>query len=235
MMKFPSIEELKHQHFTHLEADAKKPLYESVKRFLDIVLSLLGLVCFLPFWLLIVVLIHLDSPGKALFSHVRIGKDRKHFKLYKFRTMFQGVKDQELAPQTPRDERVTRIGRFLRRTSLDEVPQLINVLKGDMSLVGPRPEMPFMVEHYTPLERKRLLVKPGAHRDMADQRAKRPSAPSQPRVRFLLHQAPFPPHGFCDYGQNRRCGNIWERRILIQGYRLPQCCKQKNNNGTTRP
>lgn len=163
-MKFPTIKELRemdHGQFAGLETGAKKPLYEAVKRVCDFLLSFASLLVFAPFWLLIVILIHLDSQGKAIFKHTRIGKDGKPFTLYKFRTMYQGVKDQELAPQNPRDDRVTRVGRFLRRTSLDEVPQLLNILKGEMSLVGPRPEMPFIVEHYRPIERKRLLVKPG--------------------------------------------------------------------------
>jgi len=160
-MKFPSIQKLKEENFTDLEAHAGKPLYEGIKRFLDILFSLCGLVIFAPFCLLITLLIHLDSPGKALFKHTRIGKKGKHFTLYKFRTMYHGVKDQELSPQNPHDKRITKVGKFLRRTSLDEMPQLFNVLKGEMSLVGPRPEMPFIVKHYTPLERKRLLVKPG--------------------------------------------------------------------------
>lgn len=160
-MKFPSISELKGRQFTGLETSAEKPLYEGIKRMLDLVFALTGLVIFLPFWLLIGLLIRLDSPGKAVFTHTRVGKNGKPFILYKFRTMYKGVKDEELAPQSPHDKRITKIGRFLRRTSLDEMPQLINVLKGEMSLVGPRPEMPFIVENYTPLERKRLLVKPG--------------------------------------------------------------------------
>lgn len=160
-MKFPSIAELKLENFSDLERYAKKPFYEKVKRICDVLFSVSALVLLSPFWLLIILMIHLDSPGKALFKHTRIGKDGKLFALYKFRTMFEGVKDQELSPQSPKDERITRAGRLLRRTSLDELPQLINILKGEMSLVGPRPEMPFIVEHYTPLEKKRLLVKPG--------------------------------------------------------------------------
>lgn len=160
-MKFPSIKELKAEHFSHLDAHANKPLYEGVKRVLDLLFAAAAVILFAPFWLLIVILIRLDSKGKALFVHTRVGKDGKHFILYKFRTMYQGVKDQELSPESPHDKRITKIGRFLRRTSLDEIPQLINVLKGEMSLVGPRPEMPFIVQHYAPLEKKRLLVKPG--------------------------------------------------------------------------
>lgn len=160
-MKFPTIQKLKSEQFAHLEASAGKPVYEAVKRLFDLLLSLVALILFLPFWLIIVVIIRLDSPGKAVFNHTRIGKDGKPFKLYKFRTMYEGVKDQELSPQSPNDERITGIGKFLRRTSLDEVPQLINIIKGDMAIVGPRPEMPFIVHHYTPNERKRLLIKPG--------------------------------------------------------------------------
>jgi len=160
-MKFPSIQELKHEDFSQLEKHVNKPIYEAVKLFLDVVFAYFALIFFSPFWLLIVLFIHLDSKGKALFTHVRIGKNGKPFKLYKFRTMYQGVKDQELAPQNPNDERITRIGKFLRRTSLDEMPQLINIFKGDMSFVGPRPEMPFIVEKYNAKEKKRLLVKPG--------------------------------------------------------------------------
>ena len=140
---------------------AQKPIYEAIKRAIDIVFSIISLFLFAPFWVLIVVIIHLDSPGKAFFAHTRIGKNGKPFTLYKFRTMYQGVKDQELAPESPGDKRITSIGKFLRRTSLDEIPQLLNILKGQMSLVGPRPEMGFIVEHYSAHELKRLLVKPG--------------------------------------------------------------------------
>jgi exopolysaccharide biosynthesis polyprenyl glycosylphosphotransferase len=135
--------------------------YRIVKRFLDIVLSIIGLIIALPFWLLIVVLIRLNSKGAAHFVHTRVGKDGRKFKLYKFRTMKKSVGSYETAPLKPNDKRITGIGRFLRKTSLDELPQLINVLKGEMSLVGPRPEMPFIVEKYSKWQRKRLEVRPG--------------------------------------------------------------------------
>lgn len=135
--------------------------YRFIKRFLDIVLSAFGLILAVPFWLLIVVLIHLDSKGAAHFVHKRVGKDGREFKLYKFRTMKKSVAQYETAPIKSNDKRITRIGRFLRKTSLDELPQLINVLKGEMSLVGPRPEMPFIVKKYSKWQRKRLEVKPG--------------------------------------------------------------------------
>jgi lipopolysaccharide/colanic/teichoic acid biosynthesis glycosyltransferase len=160
-MTFPKIQELKKYHFQDLEKKLHRPVYDITKRFFDVIVSFSGLFLLLPFWFLLVVIIRIDSPGEAIFCHERVGKNGKIFKLYKFRTMYHGVKDQELAPQSPHDARITRIGKFLRRTSLDEMPQLLNVLKGDMSLVGPRPEMGFIVKHYTPLERRRLLVKPG--------------------------------------------------------------------------
>jgi exopolysaccharide biosynthesis polyprenyl glycosylphosphotransferase len=135
--------------------------YRLIKRILDILLSVLGLIVSLPFWLLIVILIRLDSKGDAHFVHTRVGKDGKEFKLYKFRTMKKSVGQYETAPLNPGDKRITRIGKFLRKTSLDELPQLINVFKGEMSLVGPRPEMPFIVKKYSKWQRKRLEVKPG--------------------------------------------------------------------------
>ena len=109
---------------------------------------------------LIALLIKLDSPGPVLFSQRRVGKDGKLFTLYKFRSMRVDAPKYEVSPTEPHDPRITRVGRLLRRTSLDELAQLINVVIGDMSLVGPRPEMPFIVEQYTAAHRQRLRVKP---------------------------------------------------------------------------
>ncbi|HNT36382.1 MAG TPA: sugar transferase, partial [bacterium] len=105
--------------------------------------------------------IRLSSKGTILFKQERVGKGGKIFVLYKFRTMYMDVPNYEEAPTRSDDPRVFGFGRFLRRSSLDEIPQLINVLKGDMSMVGPRPEMPFIVEKYDVWQRRRLLVKPG--------------------------------------------------------------------------
>jgi len=169
-VKIPTIEALKQESFSELtEGDlgtirdklTNQKTYLLIRRFLDIILALTALVLFSPVWLLLIILIRLDSRGRAIFIHKRIGKDGKLFTLYKFRTMHQGVKKEEYAPISLKDPRITRIGKVLRRTSLDEIPQLLNVLKGEMSLVGPRPEMKFIVDTYTPLQRKRLLVKPG--------------------------------------------------------------------------
>ena len=97
----------------------------------------------------------------AWFQQERVGKDGERFRMYKFRTMHLNAACYDFSPREPSDPRITRIGRFLRRTSLDELPQLLNVLQGTMSLVGPRPEMPFIVEQYTERHRQRLQVKPG--------------------------------------------------------------------------
>jgi lipopolysaccharide/colanic/teichoic acid biosynthesis glycosyltransferase len=106
-------------------------------------------------------LIKLDSPGPIFFQHRRAGKDGNHFVLWKFRSMRADASEYEASPRSAADVRVTRVGRLIRRLSVDEMPQLINVLKGEMSLVGPRPEMPFIVDRYHPIERERLIARPG--------------------------------------------------------------------------
>ena len=146
--------------------------YAFVKRTLDMVVSLIGLVVSLPLFLIITLLIKLDSRGPVLFKQVRLGKDGRPFLFYKFRSMVVGSEkmQDELRHlditggpvfKVKDDPRVTRLGRFLRRTTLDEFPQLWNVLQGDMSLVGPRPPIPEEVAQYTRLQRRRLDVKPG--------------------------------------------------------------------------
>jgi len=135
--------------------------YRFFKRIMDIVIASIGCVVFLPLWVVIGVAIKIDSPGPILFRQKRVGMYGKKFVLWKFRTMYDGVKRQEYAPKNLKDKRVTRVGRFLRKTSLDEVPQFWNVLKGEMSTVGPRPEMPFIVSKYTDWQKRRLDVKPG--------------------------------------------------------------------------
>ncbi|MDR0268330.1 sugar transferase [Paenibacillus sp.] len=157
------------------------PLYEMKnrnwfwigKRIQDVCLSLLGLILLFPLLLLIALLIKAEDPrGAVIFAQTRVGKNGKLFKMYKFRSMVSDaeVMLEELMNQNEisgamfkmkNDPRITRVGRFIRKTSLDELPQLINVLKGNMSLVGPRPPLPREVNDYTSYDMMRLLVVPG--------------------------------------------------------------------------
>ena len=140
---------------------SKSIFYESSKRLIDIILALISFVLSLPFWIIIPIFIKKDSVGPVLFSQQRVGKDGGVFKFYKFRSMYINTKKYAYCPTSNKDPRITKIGRWLRKTSLDELPQLVNVLKGEMSMVGPRPEMPFIVNEYNAIEKKRLIVKPG--------------------------------------------------------------------------
>jgi exopolysaccharide biosynthesis polyprenyl glycosylphosphotransferase len=141
--------------------DSRRLGYDFAKRMGDIVGSLLLLVLGSPLFFLLALLTAIDSPGPIFFRQDRIGHRGKPFRMYKFRTMHSDAPTYEYSPSVSSDPRITRFGRFLRRTSLDELPQLLNVLQGSMSLVGPRPEMPFIVERYTETHRQRLRVKPG--------------------------------------------------------------------------
>lgn len=139
----------------------RSAFYSMFKRLIDVAVSGSLLLLLSPIMLMIAVLIRKTSSGPALFKQERVGKDGKLFSMYKYRSMFVESAAYEVSPSDTSDQRITPIGRFVRKTSLDELPQLINVLKGEMSLVGPRPEMPFIVKTYRPLHRQRLLVKPG--------------------------------------------------------------------------
>jgi exopolysaccharide biosynthesis polyprenyl glycosylphosphotransferase len=135
--------------------------YEWAKRILDFSIATALLVLGSPFFLLLALSIKLDSRGPALFRQERVGLNGRRFQMFKFRTMYQQAPAYAYSPKEADDSRITEFGRFLRRTSLDELPQLLNVVLGDMSLVGPRPEMPFIVETYTERHFQRLQVKPG--------------------------------------------------------------------------
>jgi lipopolysaccharide/colanic/teichoic acid biosynthesis glycosyltransferase len=135
--------------------------YAAAKRICDVSGALVLLILSAPLLLLVSLLLKIDSPGPALFRQRRIGKNGKEFMLWKFRSMRTDAPRYASSPTSDRDWRLTRVGRLIRRVSIDELPQLINVLKGEMSLVGPRPEMPFLVDRYTETERERLTVKPG--------------------------------------------------------------------------
>ncbi len=146
---------------------------KAVKRFCDVVISLAALVVLFPFFLALGIAIRLESKGRIIYRQVRVGKDGRHFYFYKFRSMYSNADEikKKLMAQNEskdgvifkmkKDPRVTRIGRFIRKFSIDELPQLFNVIIGDMSLVGPRPPTPDEVAHYTLEERKRLHVLPG--------------------------------------------------------------------------
>lgn len=145
----------------------------AAKRILDLLASALLLILVSPLWLVILVWIRLDSAGPALFKQIRVGIGGKPYTVYKFRTMVQNAEAldkqrlekvqnlNDFVYQQKEDPRVTRSGRFLRRTSLDELPQLLNILKGEMSLVGPRPEVPDIARHFTTEQRQRFAVLPG--------------------------------------------------------------------------
>jgi len=133
-----------------------------VKRMFDLILSGMLLFFLLPLFAVLALLIRRDSPGPVFFKQTRVGKGGRLFPMYKFRTMYVETPSYGFSPRSSDDSRITVLGRLLRKTSLDELPQLWNVIRGEMSLVGPRPEMPFIVEQNdTELYRQRLLVKPG--------------------------------------------------------------------------
>lgn len=156
-------------------------IYPAIKRVVETVLSIVVLFLLAPVFLLIILVIRWDSPGPALFRQTRVGKGGKPFTVYKFRTMYRDIDrkahqafliafvhgqigdDENEADvfKPARKHQITRLGRFLRKTSLDELPQLINVIKGEMTLIGPRPNVRFEVEAYQDWHRKRLQVLPG--------------------------------------------------------------------------
>lgn len=131
-----------------------------LKRLIDIVLSFIFIVLFLPLWLFIAILIKLESKGPIFYKHNRVGLQEKEFSCFKFRSMYVGVDASTLVSDSD-DKRITKVGSFLRKSSLDETPQLINVFLGSMSIVGPRPALPSQVKEFTKEEHNKLLVKPG--------------------------------------------------------------------------
>lgn len=155
-----------------IEREESKLMYNFVKRFIDIFCSGLGIILLSPVFIIVGTIIKLDSKGPVIFSQKRVGKDGKVFKMYKFRSMVVNAEElkKKLMHQNEMsgpmfkmkdDPRVTKIGKFIRKTSIDELPQLINVLKGEMSLVGPRPSLPKEVAQFETWMMRRLDVKPG--------------------------------------------------------------------------
>jgi lipopolysaccharide/colanic/teichoic acid biosynthesis glycosyltransferase len=135
--------------------------YLAMKRLLDIACSAILIALSAPVWALLAIAIRSESRGPIFFRQTRVGQGGKLFEILKFRSMKVDAPKYARSPNEHTDSRITRVGRFLRKTSLDEMPQLINVLKGDMTLVGPRPEMPFITEEYGPWEATRLTVPQG--------------------------------------------------------------------------
>jgi lipopolysaccharide/colanic/teichoic acid biosynthesis glycosyltransferase len=135
-------------------------MYQLTKRIFDFISSLVVVILFFPFFIIIAIWILLDSPGGIFYKQIRVGKDGKEFTLLKFRSMTVGADKQGLIT-VGNDSRVTRSGRFIRKTKIDEFPQLINIIKGEMSVVGPRPEVPKYVALYTEDQKKVLSVRPG--------------------------------------------------------------------------
>ena len=152
--------------------EKKSNVYKFLKRFFDIVLSGIALLCLSPVFLVTAIAIKLEDGGPAFFTQPRAGKDMKPFKMYKFRSMYVNadeklkelLKDNEQtghAFKIKNDPRITKVGKFIRKTSIDELPQLINIIKGDMSIVGPRPILSFQMEECNDYEKQRLIVQPG--------------------------------------------------------------------------
>lgn len=155
----------------HKKIESRKG-YHFIKRTFDILLSAIGLIVLSPLMAVIAYKIKKEDGGPVLYKQVRVGKNGGHFKMYKFRSMVTNADQllEKLESQNEvagamfkmkHDPRITKIGHFIRKHSLDELPQLVNVLKGDMSLVGPRPPLPSEVEQYTDYDKQRLYVKPG--------------------------------------------------------------------------
>lgn len=137
------------------------PLYRYIKKHLDLFMAIAAIIVAAPVFLIIALAIKLDSKGPVFFKQKRVGLNGNLFKIYKFRSMTTESNPYAVNPLDKNDSRITRVGWFLRKTSFDELPQIINILKGDMSFVGPRPEMPFIVDTYNDIHKERLRILPG--------------------------------------------------------------------------
>ena len=146
--------------------------YEFFKRSIDVICSIIGLISLSPIFLIVSILIRLESKGEIIFKQKRVGLNGEEFEIYKFRSMVANAEElkEKLAEENEMsgpmfkmkdDPRITKVGKFIRKTSIDELPQLINVVKGEMSLVGPRPSLPKEVAEFEEWMNERLLVKPG--------------------------------------------------------------------------
>ena len=169
---FSTVEELEKMPLIGLREPRLSSSQRLVKRVVDVTLSAILLILALPLLLIVAIGVLITSRGPIIFAQDRIGEGMRPFKMYKFRTMVKDAENRQneitkvdengnIIHKDPDDPRVTRFGKFLRRTSIDELPQLINVIKGDMSLVGPRPEMPWIVSLYEPWQKKRFEIPAG--------------------------------------------------------------------------
>ena len=163
------VKETEYQTDVNATGFKRKPVYEFTKRLLDIFCSLLALIVLSPVFLVTAIAIYIEEPGPVIFKQVRIGQNGRKFVIYKFRSMSLNAEelkaqvmsqnmDQGANFKIKNDPRITRIGRFLRKSSIDELPQLINVLKGEMAIIGPRP---FVESEQKRLPSDRLIIKPG--------------------------------------------------------------------------
>jgi lipopolysaccharide/colanic/teichoic acid biosynthesis glycosyltransferase len=170
-----NAEKIQSDWFALLVASRSQPLSKiiyslALKRWLDVIAACVLLIALTPLLALVALVMYIQSPGPVIYRQVRIGKHGEPFTIYKFRTMILDRRGQRKAfdgderrksHKTPRDPRVTAVGHFLRRTSIDELPQLFNILRGDMSFVGPRPELPEIVMRYEDWQHQRHVVTPG--------------------------------------------------------------------------
>lgn len=172
-LKKVSSETVKKKGLLATEEVNQDGLYLFMKRLMDVLGSLCGIILLAPVFIIVTILIKLEDPkGPILFKQIRVGKNGKEFEMYKFRSMVTDAEERlkdllqhnEVSGamfKMKEDPRVTKIGKFIRKTSIDELPQLLNVLKGNMSLVGPRPPLLREVKEYTPYDKQRLLITPG--------------------------------------------------------------------------
>lgn len=193
-----------------------------LKRGFDLAASALALLLLAPMLLLIALVIRLDSPGPVFFRQERVGRFGRLFRIHKFRTMVADAPQRGPALTVGADPRITRSGAWLRRTRLDELPQLIDVLRGDMSLVGPRPEVPRYVQHYPPALRERALaVRPGItdpssleHLDEADLLARA----ADPEREYVDHILPRKLQAAADYADR---ASLWtDLQVIVRTLRV---------------
>jgi len=144
-----------------MKSTRKSYIYIAAKRAFDVMFAILALVVTSPLAVIVALAIKIDSKGPVIFRQERVGKDGRHFFMYKFRSMHVTSSEYQESPSSTTDPRITHVGRWMRKNNIDEIPQFVNVLRGDMSVVGPRPEMPFVVDTYTPMQQQRLKVRPG--------------------------------------------------------------------------